>query len=211
MRKRGFTLFELLLVIAIIGILVAVGSYVISSASQRSRDSQRQTDLKLISSALEQYYQENRSYPNFEKQNNAPVYSAKWQLSDSAGNNVCPHNIISGKKYLTPFYLNNLPQDPRNKLGSICGSTVYDGQYLYLSYSSLSATGEPTENSGATSASSPAIGYWLLAKLEREVEPVGSFSMMGGFYSLESSGIKVAYPATSATTHNYWLRSGQND
>jgi len=208
MRRWGFTLFELLIVVAILGILMTIGSYIVSSASQRSRDSQRQTDLKLISGALEQYYLENRTYPNFEKQNVAPIYTAKWQLSE-VNNRDCQHTV-SGKKYLTPFYISDLPEDPRHKLSKICGSTNYDGQYLYLSYSSLDA-GRPTEDSTSTLAKTPAIGYWLLAKLERQIKPVGDFTIDDKFYKLNEQGIKVAYPATSATTHNYWLRNSRNN
>lgn len=57
MKKRsGFTLMELLIVIAIIGVLASLAAVSYSSAQRRARDSQRQSDLKAIQNALEQYY-----------------------------------------------------------------------------------------------------------------------------------------------------------
>jgi len=63
--KPGFTLLELLIVIAIIGILTAMGTVSYSTAQKRARDSKRQSDLKAIQNAFEQYYSKNNgSYPS---------------------------------------------------------------------------------------------------------------------------------------------------
>jgi len=62
--KGGFTLLELLIVIAIIGILVAMGTVSYSTAQKRARDSKRQGDMKAIQNAFEQYYAAHSgSYP----------------------------------------------------------------------------------------------------------------------------------------------------
>jgi len=62
--KGGFTLLELLIVIAIIGILTAMGTVSYSTAQKRARDSKRQGDLKAIQNAFEQYYSKNGNYPS---------------------------------------------------------------------------------------------------------------------------------------------------
>lgn len=60
-KSQGFTLFELLIVIAIIGIIIAVATASYSSVQQKSRDSRRRNDLKAMQNALEQYYSDNNS------------------------------------------------------------------------------------------------------------------------------------------------------
>lgn len=64
MSKKGFTLFELLVSISIIGILTALISFSFSAAQRKARDSRRMQDMKAVQSAAEQYYGLNSySYP----------------------------------------------------------------------------------------------------------------------------------------------------
>ncbi len=63
--KRGFTLFELLVVISIIGILIGFGTVAYSGAQQRARDARRMEDMREIQSAMELCYSiNNGSYPS---------------------------------------------------------------------------------------------------------------------------------------------------
>jgi prepilin-type N-terminal cleavage/methylation domain-containing protein len=64
LRRQAFSLLELLIVIAIIGILISVGVVSYSSAQQKSRNSRRISDMKAVQSAWEQYYADhNGNYP----------------------------------------------------------------------------------------------------------------------------------------------------
>jgi prepilin-type N-terminal cleavage/methylation domain-containing protein len=60
-NKFGFSLFELLVVISIIGIIVAIGSVSYSSAQKKARDARRREDLQSVQKAFEQYYSTNDS------------------------------------------------------------------------------------------------------------------------------------------------------
>lgn len=55
MKSNGFTLVELLITISIIAILTAIGLVSYSAVAKQGRDSKRQSDLRSIQSALEQY------------------------------------------------------------------------------------------------------------------------------------------------------------
>jgi prepilin-type N-terminal cleavage/methylation domain-containing protein len=59
LKRAGFTLIELMVVVAIIGILMAAGIVAFTNAQQNARDSRRKADIDAISKALEQYYQNN--------------------------------------------------------------------------------------------------------------------------------------------------------
>lgn len=54
--NRGFTLMELMIVIALIAILVTVGAGAYFASIKTGRDTQRKGDLKQIQKAFEQYF-----------------------------------------------------------------------------------------------------------------------------------------------------------
>lgn len=62
--QSGFTIIELLIVIAIIAILAGLVLNNFQGAQAKARDTQRVTDLNNIHSKLEEYYNENNGYPN---------------------------------------------------------------------------------------------------------------------------------------------------
>ena len=61
--KKGFTLVELLVVIAIIGILSTLSVVSLNSARAKARDARRLSDIKQIRTALDMYYDASSTYP----------------------------------------------------------------------------------------------------------------------------------------------------
>lgn len=64
-KAKGFTLIEILVVIAIIAILITIGLTSYTTAQRQARDAKRRGDLKTIQNALEQYYADHSgNYPD---------------------------------------------------------------------------------------------------------------------------------------------------
>lgn len=63
MKNKGFTLIEVLITMIIIGLLSVMGISNYMNSFKSGRDARRKSDLKTIQTALENYYQDNNSYP----------------------------------------------------------------------------------------------------------------------------------------------------
>lgn len=63
LKRSGYTLIEILVVISIIAILTAIGITNFRVASQKARDGKRQGDLEQIKAALELYRTDEKEYP----------------------------------------------------------------------------------------------------------------------------------------------------
>lgn len=61
-KNNGFTLFELLVSISIIGIMTALATVSYSGAQKKARDARRVEDIKAIQVAAEQYYSQSPTY-----------------------------------------------------------------------------------------------------------------------------------------------------
>lgn len=102
--KFGFTLVELLVVMAILGVLVTLVAGGYRSAQFRSRDAQRKSDLKQIVNALELFYSDHGSYPGSSSDN-------KIQGCPSTTSTACDWG--SGEfRDANTTYFRELPQDP---------------------------------------------------------------------------------------------------
>ena len=62
-KEAGFTIIVLLIVVAIIGIIVALATPNLISAIQRSRQSRTMADMRMISQGIEAYQNDHSDYP----------------------------------------------------------------------------------------------------------------------------------------------------
>ena len=79
-RLKGMTLFEILIVISIIGILFSLGSSSYNSAQDKQKRQRTKVQLKLIQNALEDYFLEEREYPkgNGDIKSSSIVYASLY-------------------------------------------------------------------------------------------------------------------------------------
>lgn len=102
--KKAFTLIELLIVIAIIGILAGILFVSIGTAPlQKSRDVKRVADMQNLRTALTLYYSDNNVYP------------------------ATPADNLVGLLGLNPTYIPAQPRDPLYDTASASGAAAAAG------------------------------------------------------------------------------------
>jgi len=63
MNKKGFTLIELIMTMAVLGAMSVIGFVIFTGAQEKARDAKKKSDITAIKTALEIYYDDNGSYP----------------------------------------------------------------------------------------------------------------------------------------------------
>lgn len=104
-HSSGFTLIELLIVVAIISVLAVTALVAYTTFNQMARDAKRQSDLKLIQSALEDCRADTLAYPAIGPAISGSVLTCNGRT-----------------------YLNQVPADPKNNsyiYNQIGGGTDY--------------------------------------------------------------------------------------
>jgi len=99
LKNKGFTILELIVVVAIIGILTSIILFAISDSREKGRNARRHRDAHEIRSALNLYVTDNGTYP---------TNGSEWEI------------IIDGTDYLTndlegAGYFSEVPLDPLNE------------------------------------------------------------------------------------------------
>jgi prepilin-type N-terminal cleavage/methylation domain-containing protein len=112
-QKHGFTMIELIVVIAVIGVLASVAAVGFGEVRQQARDDIRISQLEQMRLAIELYKTENGRYP---EQGCGTVGSSWAGLGDHPTWGANCTNWIIG---LVPEYIPELPKDPNreNELG----------------------------------------------------------------------------------------------
>ncbi len=87
-NRKGFTLIELMIVVAIIGILAAIAIPNFLKFQAKSKQSEAKTNLKAIYTAETGYYGENNTYNAFDSVNWQPVGTARYTYSLGSDNGI---------------------------------------------------------------------------------------------------------------------------
>jgi prepilin-type N-terminal cleavage/methylation domain-containing protein len=180
MKDKGFTLVELLIVMAIIGILIAIAIVGLGAAQADARNSARETAVKGIAGLLETYYGANgQSYPS--------------QIS-VPNSGLVTFTSTSGTQYSTSSNLCKATIDPVNSgfNGSTCSSVITfsnaaDGGTGHSSNSNTQYFYVPYQNGNAQtgSISGSVTGYLVGACLEN-----------GTIFAYTSNGSNAPYTQT---------------
>jgi prepilin-type N-terminal cleavage/methylation domain-containing protein len=141
-KNRGFTLIEIMITLAIVGITFGVIITSASSVRKSGRDGQRQSDLLSLKAALQNFYADQQHFPNNFSTPDIPTTGSLTNCTNEPASPACT---------VSKTYLQLFPTDPST------GVT-----YKYTSrYTNLDATTcTNTTNSGNCHS------YILCAKLE---------------------------------------------
>lgn len=153
--QKGFTLVELLIVIAIIGVLAALLMSNFIGVRQRARDAQRKSDLKQVQSALELYRSDVGTYPSCTSSASCNFPSCGSSLPASGAT----------------IYMQKIPCDPSSSYNS--------GSYAYWSDSSSYYIAACSENA----SDSQAIAYSSVPTSVKDVD-TSDTSCTSGYYYL---------------------------
>lgn len=106
MKKQchGFTLVELMVVIVILGILTAIGTFAFQTSQQKSRDSRRKNDISQVTKALELYNNDHSVYPG--------ATDKKIDGCGATYTSTCEWGAEFGNSSANVIYMIKLPNDP---------------------------------------------------------------------------------------------------
>jgi len=172
-KKLGFTLVELLVVMAILGILssIAFGQY--RNSQKKARDAQRQSDLSNIARALEMYYNDNGTYPlSSDEGKIMAVVDAGEDATEVNWGSAFLEEYELDEDVQSIIYMKLLPRDPESSY-SYCYDSTNGTKYAL--YSMLE-----NENSNKYCA-----------------DPGYTCNSVAGYrYAIFSSNLSVTCPAT---------------
>lgn len=150
--RRAFTLIELLLVIAIIGLIATVSIAAVGGARAKGRDEKRVTDLKQIQKALELSFEPGSGYP---------VVASPLTIGAGATDVLCSKGAVTA--FVAEQDAANC-DDGKVYMGLVPSNPIPNGSdYAYRS----------TDGTGSTCGAAPCLGYCVETTLERGLPQIG--------------------------------------
>lgn len=135
-KRQGFTLIEILIVVAIIAILASMVLVGLGPLQRRGRDARRLSDLRQLQNGLELYFAKNSAYPTPQGGSGAMAWADLSAAIVGAG---------------PALGINSLPNDPASGAGKTY-TYASDGT-SYVLGATLEDTGNPALNDDIDGAS----------------------------------------------------------
>ena len=104
--RAGFTILEVLIVLAVFGLLATLAVLSLNSARARVRDAQRLSDVSTVRAALSQYWLEKATYP---ASGGVNLGQPGTNTEGFSGAGFVKHDDAQA-----PIYLNRLPTGPKS-------------------------------------------------------------------------------------------------
>jgi len=184
MHRRGFTILELLVVMAIIGILAAIGLASYPGVQQKARDARRKSDLASLARGMEMFYNDYGRYP---------VITAASDMGTSIPAADLAAGLIWGHPWIVNnvIYMSEIPSDPN----------INNYRYHHLRVTGTTVV--------TPAAGTNANGYWMLAHIENEEDAAAARTAAGepGFYTSTDGNPNLLESSCNNRGCNYILRS----
>lgn len=143
-KRNGFTLIEMLVVISIIGVLTALFLVNFMGARERSSDAARKADLNSMKTALRLYYNDYGSYPDSSENgvllgcgpSGTSACGTSFNTSSTVYLDQLPEDMVyyqqnSGEGYILGVELLNQADQDITESQSKCGSVKADNDERY--------------------------------------------------------------------------------
>ncbi|MFC1656705.1 type II secretion system protein [Patescibacteria group bacterium] len=202
-RFSAFTLIEILVVVAIIGILATLIVVNYNDSRAKARDAKRKQDISTYQSAIESYIDDYNVYPDADHSFEAATIL--WGCNVDA----CEHT--PGNNYRHIQYLHSVLDDPLvyntsvdvdhadRKLWKPSGT--YDGRtiYAYFRYAYIGggADIEDAPHSAYCNISTSAFSYYLSAAIENPLDSTKRNDGGSNYYRYEVGNARTQNPITS--------------
>jgi len=187
--KHAFTLIELLIVVAIIGILAAIAVPNFLNAQMRAKIAKAESDMRNLDTALASYRLDNNLYP-------------QWATPQGVNKNPVNRRLIP---LTTPVaYMSSVPQDPF--IYGPPGARVNETQDpAYVTYDYVDAWATVKYQGATTLGNSFRCAEWRIASAGPDgtmtYGSVPSFSPSNGLHSwgdIVRTGPRASYPCDSS-------------
>lgn len=140
-NKKGFTLVEMLIVIAIIAVLASISLVSVGGIRKSANDKRRVADLQKVQGYLELYYNQNRQYPQLNSYEQLEGVLVGAQVANALprdtggvyeyGSNDGQHYVLKATLETSDSLLGDANELDGTQQGIECGSASNDTTKTY--------------------------------------------------------------------------------